>query len=419
MKIVHAADLHVDSPLRGLERYEGAPVEAIRGATRRALENLVGLCLEEEAALLLIAGDLFDGAWKDYATGLFFARQMARLREGGTRVVLARGNHDAASEVTKHLRHPEHVHELGSRRPETVRFDDLGVSVHGQSYASRAVDVDLAARYPEAQHDGLDIGVLHTALDGREGHDPYAPTSVDVLRAKRYHYWALGHVHARELVCQRPWIVFPGNLQGRHAKETGAKGATLVHAESERVVAVEHRALDAVRWERVAVAAGGATSRADVLERAGKALRAVAEEAGGRVCCVRIVLAGATSAHGALARHRESLEHELRALAIDASEALWVERVVVETAPELDRAAIAERDDALGELARGIAAARGDEELLRVIADELAEVRRKLPLEAREGDDPVDLESPGALRALLDEVEQSLVPRLSSAEDDA
>src|SRR5215470_1231925 len=103
MKIVHAADLHLDSPLRGLERYEGAPVERIRGATRRALENLVALCIEEQAALLLIAGDLYDGTWKDYATGLFFTAQLARLRAVGTQVVLVRGNHDAASNITRSL----------------------------------------------------------------------------------------------------------------------------------------------------------------------------------------------------------------------------------------------------------------------------------------------------------------------------
>lgn len=82
--IVHAADLHLDSPLVGLERYDGAPVAELRAATRRALENLVQLCLAEDAKLLLLAGDLYDGDWRDYSTGLFFAAQMARLREVGT-----------------------------------------------------------------------------------------------------------------------------------------------------------------------------------------------------------------------------------------------------------------------------------------------------------------------------------------------
>ena len=123
MKLVHAADIHLDSPLRGLERYEGAPVDEIRGATRRAVANLVDLCLVEAASLLLIAGDLYDGYWRDYNTGLFFAKQMARLTREGVGVVWIRGNHDAASEITKSLRLPEGVIELGASRPETRVFE--------------------------------------------------------------------------------------------------------------------------------------------------------------------------------------------------------------------------------------------------------------------------------------------------------
>src|SRR5688572_17676287 len=99
MKFVHAADLHIDSPLRGLERYEGAPVDVVRGATRRALENLVDLCVSEGAAFLLLAGDMFDGDWRDYGTGLYFVSQMVRLRQAQIPVYLVRGNHDAASQV--------------------------------------------------------------------------------------------------------------------------------------------------------------------------------------------------------------------------------------------------------------------------------------------------------------------------------
>ncbi|HEY9422407.1 MAG TPA: DNA repair exonuclease, partial [Thermoanaerobaculia bacterium] len=95
LKFLHAADIHLDSPLRGLERYEGAPVDEIRGATRRAFENLVDLAISEEAAFLLLAGDLYDGDWKDYNTGLFFTAQMARLREAEIRAFVIAGNHDA------------------------------------------------------------------------------------------------------------------------------------------------------------------------------------------------------------------------------------------------------------------------------------------------------------------------------------
>ena len=148
MKIVHAADLHIDSPLRGLSRYPNAPVDVIRNATRRAFENLIDLCLQERVALLLLAGDVFDGNWRDYSTGMFFAAQLARLRQGGVRVVTVRGNHDAKSQITRELRLPENVTELSTRKPETKVFEDLGIAVHGQGFAAREVPEDLVVRYP-------------------------------------------------------------------------------------------------------------------------------------------------------------------------------------------------------------------------------------------------------------------------------
>ena len=94
-KFLHAADIHLDSPLRGLDRYEGCPVEEIRGATRRALEGLVRLAVAERVAFVLIAGDVYDGDWPDHGTGLFFARKMAELKDARIPVYLISGNHDA------------------------------------------------------------------------------------------------------------------------------------------------------------------------------------------------------------------------------------------------------------------------------------------------------------------------------------
>ena len=149
---------------------------------------------------------------------------------------------------------------LSASRPETVVYDDLGVAVHGQSFATRAVSEDLASRYPPPIAGALNVGLLHTALDGRPGHDPYAPTQLGVLTGKGYDYWALGHVHEREVLASDPWVVFPGNLQGRHARETGPKGATVIEVEDGRVRAVEHRVLDVVRWSQIHVDAEDARS---------------------------------------------------------------------------------------------------------------------------------------------------------------
>ncbi|NUO53094.1 MAG: DNA repair exonuclease, partial [Polyangiaceae bacterium] len=123
MLIVHAADIHLDSPLVGLEKYEGCPVDVLRGATRKAFEGLVTTALEERADLVLLAGDLYDGAWKDYATGFFFVKQMVRLQSGGIPVVIVRGNHDAESEIARKLKLPDNVHDLSTASPESFEIE--------------------------------------------------------------------------------------------------------------------------------------------------------------------------------------------------------------------------------------------------------------------------------------------------------
>jgi exonuclease SbcD len=415
MKFVHAADLHLDSPLRGLDRYEGAPTEQLRGATRRALENLVTLCLEERVDFLLLAGDLYDGSWKDYRTGLFFAGQMSKLRAADIPVFFVRGNHDAESNITRSLRLPENVHELSSEKPETDTrtLERLGVAVHGQSFASRAVTDDLAAGYPQALPGLFNLGLLHTCANGREGHDPYAPCTLDTLRHKGYDYWALGHVHAREVLATEPWVVFPGNLQGRHARESGPKGATLVTVEHGRVVSADARALDAVRWALCNVDAGGAQTGDEVVDRVRASLTQALAAAGGRTVAARVTLTGTTRAHGTLAADFDKWSNEIRNVANDVGgEGVWIEKILGQTRSAIDLKGLGSRDDALGQLVRALGELRDDEIARRALLEELADLKHKLPPELRDGDDGLKLDDPALVTALLDDVEQLLVPRL-------
>ena len=370
MKVVHAADLHLDSPLSGLAEYDGAPTEQVRSATRRALAALVDLCLDEAVALFLIAGDLYDGDFRDYSTALYFAEQMARLRETGTQVVWLRGNHDAANRITKHLRTADHVTELSCSRPETVVFDELGVAVHGQGYGSREVTENLVERYPQPQPDLLNVGMLHTALDGREGHAPYAPCSLGDLTAHGYDYWALGHVHGREVLSEDPHVVFSGNLQGRHARETGPKGATLLEVDAGRIVSVAPRVLDVVRWEVATVDATDCSSVLDVVDAAATRLGELADSATGRMLAARVVVVGRTAAHGALTSELQKLENELRGCAIERGD-VYLERVVVKTAGRLTAEALAQRRDAIADLFRSLEQTRADDEALETLRREV------------------------------------------------
>lgn len=305
MRFLHAADIHLDSALHGLERYEGAPVEEIRSATRRAFDNLIGLAIDEEVEFVLLAGDLYDGDWKDYNTGLYFVGCMEHLQEAGIRVFMVAGNHDAASQITKHLRLPDNVTMFSTRYPEKIVLDDLNVAIVGQGFATRAVTEDLSQSYPQGDPQLFNIGLLHTCLDGKPGHEPYAPCSVDGLRSKGYQYWALGHVHKREELSQDPWIIFPGNIQGRHIRETGPKGCTLVTVDNGDVVEVEHRDLDVMRWALCELDVTGAETVDDIYSLVRDQLQAGLDDADGRPVAVRLVLQGSCSAHRMLHADQE------------------------------------------------------------------------------------------------------------------
>jgi len=180
-KFIAAADIHIDSPLQGLSRYEGAPLDVLRGAAREAFTNLVSLAIEEKVAFVLLSGDLYDGEWKDYHTGLFLSQQLSRLREAEIKVCIIYGNHDAESRITKSLRLPDNVRVLSTKSPVTVSLEEVGVAIHGQGFAKRDVTENLAEQYPEAIKGLFNIGMLHTALSGAEGHEPYAPCNLGTL----------------------------------------------------------------------------------------------------------------------------------------------------------------------------------------------------------------------------------------------
>ena len=406
-RFVHAADIHLDSPLRGLEGYPDAPVEQIRGAARRAFDNLVNLAVEEKAAFVLLAGDLFDGDWKDYNTGLYFAHRMGRLREAGIRVFLVAGNHDAASPLTRSLRLPDNVTLFPHRSPDTVVLDDLGAAIHGQSFGGRSVTEDLSRDFPTAVPGLCNIGLLHTSLTGRPGHENYAPCTVDGLAGRGYEYWALGHVHRREVVAEHPWVVFPGNIQGRHIRETGPKGCALVTVDGGRVTDVEFRDVDVLRFAVLRVDLAGCERVEGVPDLVRHALEDERRGAGGRPLAVRVVLEGRTGLHAELHRDRVRLREELRVMAADLGD-VWLEKT--EVATEAPAGDVSGEDTPLAGLVRGIAAMdlAGD---LADFVPEFETLRSRLPAELLAAGDPFAPDEEG-MAVLRDEVRELLLARL-------
>lgn len=383
MKFIHAADIHLDSPLQGLTAYPDAPADSLRTVTREAFSRLVDGAIEEAVDFMVIAGDLYDGNWKDYNTGHYFCREMGRLHRADIPVYLLYGNHDAESEMTRKLILPDNVHVFETRKAGTFRLESLKVALHGRSFKEAATTENLAASYPEPVAGWLNIGVLHTALEGYDAHARYAPCTLAELRQKGYDYWALGHVHEHAILDREPWVVFPGNLQGRHIRETGARGAVLVMADDAGIRSVERLWVDVLRWQSLDVDAMAAATLEDVTRLTGQALdRALAATPDPLRLCVRVTLQGRTAAHGELFGLEAQLRQEVLAqAAARGAERLWVEKIRLRTQPLDDPARLASRQDAIADLQTFLDQAPEDEALLKSLLDDLRPLVDKAPRE--------------------------------------
>lgn len=418
MRFIHAADIHLDSPLIGLSAYPDAPAERLRTATRDAFENLVSLAIDEAVDFLVIAGDLYDGTWKDFNTGIYFARQVGRLKQAGIPVYLLYGNHDAESEMTKKLTFPDNVHVFPSNKATTFTLPELRVALHGRSFKVAATTEDLVTTYPDPHPGWLNIGVLHTALEGYAAHATYAPCSLAELHAKGYQYWALGHVHQYLQWDGSSIIAFPGNLQGRNIRETGSKGALLVTADGTDIQSVERRFVDVLRWHHLQIDASQAGALAEVVQLVGRNLEElVAGRESPLPLAVRLTLTGATRAHGELFGLEPQLRAEVLAQAASiAGEELWIEKVEVDTVP-LDRPELlAARGGAVADLQAILAGASCDEALLQSLRDDFAQLVAKIPPEVMHSVPQLAAIRSGQLQELVHATVPSLLARIAASE---
>lgn len=375
-RLLHAADLHLGSPLAGLSARDPALAALFDDASRKAFRALVDLAVEERVDAVVIAGDVFDRDWKDFSVGQAFVREISRLTRAGIRVAMIRGNHDAESVVSRQLPLPEGVTWLGSDRPETLDWADLGLAVHGISFKARAIAESVVHRYPPPIPGRFNLGLLHTSLAGGSGHDPYAPCTVADLASRGYDYWALGHIHARAVVnTDGPVVVFPGNIQGRSIREPGAKSVTLATVDGSAVTGLEDRPVDAARWAIATADLSGVASSQDLERRLEAAIDRAAGDSDGRPLAVRLRLTG--DRPSLPLPDRVLLRETAQALAGHLSERILIEKIVIDlSAPP------AGLPSPIPGLAAVLASAEDDPAYHAALAADLALLREKLPAAA-------------------------------------
>jgi DNA repair protein SbcD/Mre11 len=333
-RFVHAADIHLDSPLRSLALRDAELAELIGNATRRAFVTIVDLCLDEQVDALLLAGDLHDGDQTSMKTARFLAEQIRRLHEAGIRVFVIRGNHDALSRITKELTFPDSVKLFGGRA-EAINIErgngDVPIAIHGMSFAQPHAPESLLPRYGAPTEGAVNIGIMHTSLAGAAGHDSYAPCNVTDLQTAGFNYWALGHIHKRNVVNGPCAIVMPGMPQGRDINEAGAKSVTLVTIGDDRSVRIEEHVTSLAQFERVDVELSGIVEWRDMVGAVAKALERAREDAVSEHLVARLRITGMTPLAWRIRRDIDLLKTEADDQASMVGRC-WIEKLEVDCA---------------------------------------------------------------------------------------
>ncbi|GAA5510747.1 DNA repair exonuclease [Novipirellula caenicola] len=419
-RILHAADIHLDSPLQNLESYEDAPVDQIRGASRRALENLVRLAIDEEVDLVVIAGDLYDGDWRDQNTGLFFVAQAAKLTRAGIPLVVIRGNHDAQNIMTSSLPLPKNPDGseimLAAEKVDCRIFESIGVAVHGRSFRKKAETEDLSKTYPKPLSGMFNLGLLHTSLTGAEGHDNYSPCKPAELTAKEYDYWALGHIHIRGEHGTEDGapIVFSGNIQGRHIRESGEKGCVIIDINSRGKCTRTFHPLDVVRWESFEINAAKIEHVDDIIEEYEQWLQQTVKTIEDRLLVSRVSIVGDTPLHNALHQSRRRLEASLRATAIThgAGQA-WMEKFRLRTSTPNHALDMGDLEGPLASVSKIFEDLRNSPERGKLIANEFAALIKKVP----EQEENFSADNDQWVDELIESAAAELLGRLQGSED--
>ena len=416
IRFVHAADLHLDSPFVGIKA--AAPdnvASALHGATFTAYENIIKLCIDERVDALLIAGDVYDSADRSLRAQLKFVDGLKRLDGEGIRSFVCHGNHDPLDGWEARLDYPPACTRFGAEFKAVPVFEDdpERAVVHGISYPIRDVYENLVPRLGTVDPNTFSIGLMHANVDGNANHAAYAPCSLADLVFSGISYWALGHVHTREVLSDRsPTVVYPGNSQGRHPNEPGARGVYLVDVADDGTVNLDFRAVDTVRWERPVLDISDMETEQNLIDGLHHVMEAALEGSAGRSVVLRIAVSGRGPLHGSLRQPNfiEGVVDDLNGEWAERSPFAWCERIEDETAPPFNREERVGGSDFLAEVLKTADQAKDDPEMLARLRDGLDDLFRHRRYRKHLSEDAPDDDD---LAALLDEAEATVVDLLA------
>ncbi len=229
VRFIHTADLHLDTPFKGLSRWNSDLSKKLKDATFKSFKNIIDLCSDKRIDFLIISGDIFDSENKSLAAQLRFVTELKSLSDKGIPTYFTCGNHDPLKSWLDTVDLPENVHRFDSSGVQfhTFKKGDAAIAdIHGISFNEKAVSRNLAAEFRLAPDPApISIAVLHGTIGTPGPHENYAPFSREDVAGKGFDYWALGHIHKKRVSLGfKPGDIISGQSTGQGFWRTGRKG---------------------------------------------------------------------------------------------------------------------------------------------------------------------------------------------------
>jgi len=358
---IHTADLHLDSPFKGISEVNEEISSELTEATFKAFNKIIDLGIEKQIDFLLIAGDIYDGGDRSLRAQLRFRDGLKRLSDAGIKAYIVHGNHDPLDGWSANLDWPKNVHIFKGKSVEKVSVEKDGeeiAQIYGISFHTREIKTNLTYKFPKISKSKkalFNIGMLHCNVGTSTGHEPYAPCTLQDLITRNFNCWALGHIHKKAIINDdNPLVIYPGNPQGLHPKETGARGCFLVNVGENGEPTAEFIEVNSIRWFVEELSIDSLYTEQELISKIHNCIEKIREEAEGRSSVCRIILTGRSALHSSIARKGvlDDILKDIREDEEGEKQFVWIESIEDNTNPEIDRKSLLERKDFIGDLVK-------------------------------------------------------------------
>jgi len=378
IRFIHAADLHLDTPYKGLSNVNHELASRLKDATVKSFRRIIDLCISEKVDFLLIAGDIFDSEAQSLGAQLFFARELKRLGNENIPAFIIAGNHDPLNSWMKELEMPGKVYQFGSEKVERVPVEKNGqriADVYGVSFQTHTVDWNLAQQFVIGNDPApFSIALMHGTLDTASAKHSYAPFSLNDVRGKGFDYWALGHVHKRQVAMDAfPAVVYPGNPQGRDFGETGQRGCYLVEIEDQQAPLLKFMPTQSILFNELTVDITGLETINQLPDLINDAIAGRGEMEQNSSLMVRILIKGRTPLHALLNQPGET--DRIIGLFNDGQlikkSFTWIDHIELDTTPDVDLDELRKGNDFQAEILKSFDLLHAHPDLLNEMLESL------------------------------------------------